>query len=65
MKLKEVYKKINNGGREFLLNTSFGMYHIVAVNPQNWTVLAYRKNKWITRTFYCTPETEVKLGGVR
>jgi len=61
MKLKDIYKDINNGTIKAELPTSLGNYKILAVNPSNWSVITYNNSKTFTRTFYCTPDTIVEV----
>ena len=59
MKMKEVYKIINDGKARGILKTSIGDYEIEYINPSDWTVIV--KNGDYTRTFYSTPDTKIQV----
>jgi len=60
MRLKDAYKDINKGKVEARLNTAFGYFRIMGVNREDWTVKVDTGGGY-TRTFYCTPDTRVRI----
>ena len=55
MKLKNVYKEINQGKSSWFLETHLGDFKIKGVNPESWIVRVEGD-----RTFWCTPNTLIK-----
>lgn len=58
-RLKTVYKDINNKKIEAELSTAWGWKKILGVNSKYWTVRTKSGRFW--RTFYCTPDTIVRV----